>query len=192
MDGFWRDAWASFKATYGPVLTVLAFALGLGGFFYAPGATATIGWNWLIAAAALLMVLVFTAWDMLASARRSAWVRLPRIVDAVDSDEQLDHRAVPLLLLLESSSLFGPGVLVSVFRNEHRSEKRVLERLIGLGYVLNVQADGLIQVEILAETPYQAEIWRRIKAREVSALREIVVKPSFPREGLALLGAVER
>jgi hypothetical protein len=69
MGGFWRDAWASFKATYGPVLTVVAFALGLGAFFYAPGATATIGWNWLILAFALLAVVVFTASDMLVTAR---------------------------------------------------------------------------------------------------------------------------
>lgn len=192
MGGFWRDAWASFKATYGPVLTGVAFALALAAFFYVPGAAVTIGWKWLILAAALFVILVFTAWDMLASARSAARARLPRTLDAVDSGAKADRGAVPLLLLLESSSLFGPGVLVSVFHNERRSEKRILERLIGLGYVLNVQADGLIQVEILAETPHQAEIWRRIKSREISALREIVVKPSFPREGLGLLGAVER
>jgi hypothetical protein len=118
--------------------------------------------------------------------------RLPRTVDVVEAGAQVDDRAVALLLLLESSALFGAGVFVSVFQNERRSEERVLERLSGLGYVINVQADGLIQVQILAETPHQAEIWRRIRAREVSVLREVVVKPSFPREALTLLGAVER
>ena len=185
MDGFWRDAWASFKATYGPVLTVLAFGLGLGAFFYAPGATATIGWKWLILAAALLVILVFTAWEMLASARRAARGRLPRTIAAVATSGDGKNEASPALLVLEPSNLFGHNALVSVYYNEQLTDdqERRFELLIGYGWVSNVQGDGLIQVTVL-ELERRPDIWKRIWNRELATLREVLVKPSVPFEVL--------
>ena len=189
MGGFWRDAWASFKATYGPVLTVVAFGLTLAAFFYVPGAAATIGWKWLILAAALLVILVFTAWDMLASARRAARGRLPRTIAAVATSGDGEVEASPVLLVLEPSNLFGHNALVSIYYNEQLavSQEHGFELLIGYGRVSNVQGNGLIQVTILAELPRRADIWGRIRNRDPATLREVLVKPSVPFEVLQSL-----
>jgi len=178
MDGFWRDAWASFKATYGPVLTVAAFGLTLAAFFYVPGAAATIGWKWLILAAAVLVVLVFTVWDMLASARRAARGRLPRTIAAVATSGDGEVEASP-----------GHNALVSIYYNEQLAvgQEHGFELLIGYGRVSNVQGNGLIQVTILAELPRRADIWGRIRNRDPATLREVLVKPSVPFEVLQSL-----
>ena len=187
--GFWADVWRSFRAIYGPVLTTAGVAGTLAAFFIAPGASVTMGWKWLILVMVLVGVAAFTILDMLSAARRLAQARPPRVISAVASGLDGNPEAGPLILVLDVSALFGNDVLVSIYLNEQLANASDLgfERLIGVGRVFNIQGNGLIQIAVLAELPEQAGVWRRIRGREVSVLREVLVKPSVSREGLALV-----
>jgi hypothetical protein len=50
VDSFWQDAWLSFKAVSGPILTGAAFLLALLGPLYAPAAVISISLIWVAAA----------------------------------------------------------------------------------------------------------------------------------------------
>lgn len=181
MDGFWRDAWASFKATYGPVLTVGGFVLALVAFFVAPGATINFAWNWLILIVALGCVAVFVLGDMLATARAQASnYRSPKALSAFAGDTEGD--TTPLTLVLEPSRALSPNVFVSIYHRESLAgpSRQDLERLIGVGRVATVTEGGLIQVVVLAELPRPPDVWRRIRGRDADTLRRILVKLSVP------------
>jgi hypothetical protein len=55
----------------------------------------------------------------------------------------------------------------------------VFERVIGIGRVVNIQQNGLIQVLVLKEVPNHVELWQRIRSHERSILPQIVIKPSI-------------
>jgi hypothetical protein len=55
----------------------------------------------------------------------------------------------------------------------------LFERTIGVGQVVNVQENGLIQVRVLREVPGQSELWRRVRNREMNILSNLVAKPSI-------------
>jgi len=82
--------------------------------------------------------------------------------------------------VLERSELFGVNILVTIYYSEHLDAGggEVLERAVGVGRVINVQQNSLIQVRVLAEVSANAEVWRRIRNREPAALYQRVVKPS--------------
>jgi len=72
-------------------------------------------------------------------------------------------------------------MLVTVYYVEGFGAGRdeAFERVIGIGRVVNIQANGLIQVQVLREVSNHAELWQRIRNREMAVVGQIVVKPSI-------------
>jgi hypothetical protein len=80
VDSFWRDAWTSFKAVFGPILTGAAFVLALLGPTYAPAATVSLSLIWLAIVGLILLTVLLTAGNLVLVARRYARGRLPKVL----------------------------------------------------------------------------------------------------------------
>lgn len=161
-------------------MTAAAFLLALLGPLYAPTATIKVDLTWIGVAGLLLLTLLWTAVNMVVTARRHARPRLPRTRHVMVSEGRDPAIARSVILVLERSELFGVNILVTIYYSEHldAGSGEVFERAVGVGRVVNVQQNGLIQVLLLAEVPANAELWQRIRNREAAALHQLIVKPS--------------
>ena len=79
-------------------------------------------------------------------------------------------------LLLEPSTLYGYDSMVSIYYF-----KQGCERLIGIGFVENVQRDGIIQVVVSSIESAYRDDWKNILQNDNRVLPNLLVKPSFPR-----------
>jgi hypothetical protein len=79
------------------------------------------------------------------------------------------------------SGQFGVNILVTVYYEEHLTGEQgdVIEESIGIGQVVNIQKNGLIQVRGLKEGLHHAALWNRIRDREMAILQHVIIKPSF-------------
>jgi hypothetical protein len=179
VDSFWQDAWKSFKAVSGPILTGAAFLLALLGPLYAPAAALAISLIWLAAVGLIVLAVLLAMLNMVLAARRAAGGRLPKTRDVVLAAEGTTGTVT---LVLDRSALFGFNALVTIYHVERLDQGRedVFERLIGVGRISNIQQNGLIQVLVLVEMPLHAELWQRVRNREASVIGQLVVKPSIP------------
>ena len=83
--------------------------------------------------------------------------------------------------------IFGPSrpirvnILVTIYyiENLEVDDDRTFERIIGVGQVVDIQGDGLIQVLALRAIPAESELWQRIRNRETTTLRQVIVRPSI-------------
>ena len=81
------------------------------------------------------------------------------------------------ILLLEPSDIYAHEALVSVYYLEND-----FERLIGVGFILTIQGNGLIQVLVNKALEEQGEnIWESICQNDVTVLSKLHVKPSIPK-----------
>ena len=118
---------------------------------------------------------------MAVTARRSVEVQPPRAIHVSAPAPGGNRADGPLTLIMGRSSLFGVNMLVTVYYVEGFGAGRdeAFERVIGIGRVVNIQANGLIQVQVLREVSNHAELWQRIRNREMAVVGQIVVKPSI-------------
>lgn len=80
-------------------------------------------------------------------------------------------------LLLEPSPMFGHESLVSIFYKEGD-----FEVLVGSGFILTVQENGLIQVLVTDNFYEQDEdFWSKVCGNDHQILSKLLVKPSIPR-----------
>ena len=177
MNGFRDDAWASFKAVYGPILTVAAFVLAVFGAVYDPRTVVEVRVWWLVVVAVVFLTTAMVVGNMLQVARRLAKVRLPRVLHVDVTSGSAPGGNEQTTLLLEQSELFGLGQPVTISHAEQLEQGRVFERRIGSGEVLNIQLNGLIQVRVLGMVSNQRELWQRIRQRERPMLAQVVVRP---------------
>jgi hypothetical protein len=131
----------------------------------------------LILVTLFVTLLVVTLFDCALSCARRMSTRLPGVIRAYPpSAPYVDAFAI---LLLEESTIFAHGSMVSVFTRAND-----FERLIGLGFVTTIQENGWIQVCVLGETETDTEteeIWKRILQNNKDELELLLVKPSIPR-----------
>ena len=81
------------------------------------------------------------------------------------------------ILLLDNSDIFAHEALVSVYLLEND-----FERLIGVGFILTIQANGLIQVLVnKAIEDKGGSIWESICRNDATVLSRLHVKPSIPK-----------
>lgn len=181
MDSFWQDAWTSFKAVSGPILTGAAFLLALLGPLYAPTNVVHISLIWLAVSGLAALVVFLTAGNLVMAARRGARGRLPAIVHAFALMSPGGATGQPVTLVLDRSDLFSVNIFTTIYYVEDLEQGRdhVFERVIGIGRVVNIQQNGLIQVLVLREVPNHVELWQRIRNHERSILAQIVIKPSI-------------
>lgn len=73
-----------------------------------------------------------------------------------------------VILLMRRSRQFGVNILVTVYYEESLGSGRgeVFERTIGIGRVVNIRENGLIQVLVLREVLNHSELWQGIRKNE--------------------------
>jgi len=162
----------SFMATYGPFLTVVGFVLTVIAFFVVP-ATATWPVRWMLVLAVLaayaVLVLLYAAY----TAFRTTGQRLP-IVRCAQACPKAFHKA-KVLFLLDPSELFAHDAIVSIYYMQDD-----IERLIGMGRVINIQEDGRIQVLATHDVEFGDVQWQDLVKNDVTKLRRLIVKPIIP------------
>lgn len=87
------------------------------------------------------------------------------------------YQQAEALLLLSKSDLFSIEAIVSVYYKDESYEP-----LIGIGFVLTIQENGLIQV--LVDRCYDErykEIWDKVRENNASILEKLIVKPLVPK-----------
>lgn len=173
-------AWKSFRSISGTLFTVGGVLLALVGFFYIP--EAKIGWRWVILENCLISLLVVTLIDMVVFFSKEKQVVLPKITNCLsdnDKDSAIDPNSPSMILLMNSSNLYGNDALVSIFYNQQlgASPEQTFERLIGFGRIY-VQENARLQVLVLRIDQLQSEIWQKVRNQEGAVLEQIFVKPS--------------
>jgi hypothetical protein len=162
--------WDAFLFVQGPLLALVAIALGILTPLLKPDAVVSIGWFIAVAAVALIACIV------LFQAARSAFGRAQRPYPAIrrSMEPQAGYTCVRLLIL-DPSDLYFSESMVSILRKEDD-----LEVLIALGAVFNVQENGIVQVGVLKYITEDEELIARIDANDAQSLRNLIVKPSVP------------
>lgn len=102
MNSFRGDAWASFKAVFGPILTGAAFLLALLGPLYVPNAPVRIGIVWIAVAGLGALTVVLTMGNLVLLARRRAQEHLPKVIHASVPEPGDDTFPVRVTLVMEA------------------------------------------------------------------------------------------
>jgi hypothetical protein len=175
----WRDAWTSLRSTISGITGAVALGLALLGSLWDPGIKVQVGLIWLAVFALLALSVLVTAIHMMLKARQAAEELPPKAIHAFAGGGGTVGEGF-LTLVMSRSRHFGVNILVTMYYTESVGSGRddVIERSIGIGQVINIQANGLIQVLVLREVANSSELWQRIRNREPTALSHIIIKPS--------------
>ena len=125
--------------------------------------------------AIITLILLFVFLDLSIRMFNKARRGLPKVVQGRNPPNQYPNAAA--LLLLQHSELFGHEAIVSVFyRNDD------FEEFIGIGFVLTIQENGLIQIVVQKSLGENLDhLWASIRANDANSVRRLLVKPSIPR-----------
>jgi len=121
----------------------------------------------------IIIILVFLAWWFY----RIAWIiyeqsgiKLPAVKQVTTYGE-----SQTAILILEPSPLFSHNSVVAIYCVEDQ-----FERLIGIGSVINVQEDGLIQVSLIESKSEDENVWKPILENKADKIKYLIVKPYAP------------
>lgn len=118
----------------------------------------------------LLLVACFLAYCDLYNRKISV---LPKVIRTITGIYENDNAVI--LLLLEPSEIFSHQIFVSVYYLEDK-----FEELIGIGSVVNIQGDGIIQVNIEQVKGSYQKIKTGLENNNAIVLDKIIVKPNIP------------
>lgn len=167
--------WQGFLSSYGPATTVLSLILGLLAWFISRDSSVPL--VWLVCVGLASAILATTLFQAAMLAYRSTGRRLPSVRMA--SLPPAPYAGVAAILLLERSDLFALDAIVSIYQVRDQD----YEVFVGVGRVLTIQENGLVQVGIIA-SELEVGIIERLVANDVTILRTLVVKPTIPRHVL--------
>jgi hypothetical protein len=181
MSGVWKDIWTSLKTVWGVTAPTVALGLAILGSLWDPGIKVQIGVIWLAVIALIIVSALATAIKMVLETRRSAQPNPPRAVYVHVLPATADATNQALILVMERSRQFGVNILVTVYYEEGLAVGRaeIFERTIGIGRVINIQENGLIQVRLLREVSNHGDLWQRIRNRDTATLSNVIIKPSI-------------
>lgn len=147
-----------------------------------------IGLIWVTVFVLVIVAVLAASIRMTMEARRSKRAPLPKVRHVSMLERTGDETVKPLTLLMEPSRFFGVNILVTIFYVNLFGDGHdaTYEQTIGIGQVVNIQENGLIQVLVLREMSDHAALWQRIRKPEMATLSQVVIKPSidFNRAGI--------
>ena len=136
----------------------------------------SISLKWALPVLALLLILLAFSVRIAYQYYQRAENILPKLIRIVPDN-------MGVICLFEPSELYSHNALVSLFFNHED-----YERLIGLGYVFNVQDDKNIQILITQWIPGQEEIKDKLENNNAQVLEKIIAKPNVSRSHFEFLG----
>jgi hypothetical protein len=166
-----KEIYKSFIRVNGYLLSSFSLLIALLLFFVTP--TTDIPVRWVVVFAVPFFLLFIVVCDVAYCAIQD--IVLPK-VKASREPSSLYPNALAILLL-EKSNLFGHESLVSVyFKGDD------FETLIGVGYVLNIQQGGLIQVLVIGKVgEAQDDTWEKIRNNNGDILSKLLIRPSITK-----------
>lgn len=98
---------------------------------------------------------------------------LPKVVEGREAFSELDAE---LVCLLRPSKLFSHDIAVSFFRVDVQGG----EELVGVGRIVNIQENGIIQAAMIRPLQGHEDFAKRLRQNEGEAVRTTRVKPNVP------------
>ena len=134
----------------------------------------SISLKWALPVLALLLILLpFSGWIACQYFQKPENI-LPKLILVKTIETRI-------ICLFEPSQLYSHNAIVSLFFNDEG-----YERLIGLGYVFNVQEDKHIQILITQWISGQEEIRGKLEAGNAQVLEKVIAKPNVNRSYLEI------
>lgn len=174
VGSFGRELYESFCRIRGVPVALIALVLGLI-YFYVSGNQSELPLKVVLPIFVATGIILWTFFDLSLELYKKATKQLPKVKQA-RTPPGIYPNAVAVLLL-EGSEVYGHESLVSIYYRDDN-----FEVLIGLGFVLTRQDDGLIQVVVshqLEET--YKDVWVKVCQNDGSVLPKLLVKPSLPK-----------
>ncbi|MGB2247210.1 MAG: hypothetical protein ACPH3N_06045 [Alcanivorax sediminis] len=170
-NSFGNLIWSSAIRSWGPVVAFIGLAIAFLAFFFAP-TTDTVELRWLIVIVSigfmLLVIFARAAWD----ANENQIVGLPKVIYVKDPPKAFPNAFA--LFLVEPTPLFSYDAIVSIYYLDDG-----VERLVGVGKVINVQNDLKVQVLVLDDYDFGGKS-ESIKNNSKDELKKLIVKSSVP------------
>lgn len=173
MNSFFGYIYSSFKEIRGFPLSLLGFVIALMFWIWKP--IDTIDLKVFIPIIIFLLIIVIILGNLSFSLFKKTQNITPKVIQGRKPPKfQKDAKA---LLLLEKSGIFSQDAVVAIFFNDEGYEK-----LIGAGFVLSIQNNGIIQI-IISKSLDDSDnnIWDKLIANDSVILRKIIVKPNVPK-----------
>jgi hypothetical protein len=170
-NGFGNLLVQSILATWGSVVSIISILAIVVSYFAAP-ADDVIHLRW-------YLITVFFCLFLIITFARASWLAFlnsspppPKVKYA--KEPPLAFKGAHALLLVEQTSLLAHDALVTIYYLEDE-----IERLVGLGKVINVQNNGKIQILVTANIEFGEKL-AAIKSNSVDELKRIIIKTSIP------------
>lgn len=173
MKNYFLGLYQSFLRIHGVPVILLGICLGVISFIYSP--TDSLSLKVVVPISIVSFLLLVTLIDNSIQNFKKISNILPKVKQArVPPSLYSDAIAI---LLLEPSDIFAHETLVSIYYLEND-----FESLIGVGFILTIQENGLIQVLVKKAIEEQGKnIWESICRNDVTILSKLQVKPSIPK-----------
>jgi len=163
--------WTSVIKSWGAVLTVLGFMAVIVSYFVVP-AQDTIALKWLVITffISLFLIVIFAraAWE----SHNNQVVQLPKVMYVKEAPKAFSNACA--LFLVEPTPLLSHDAIVSIYYLEDE-----VERLVGIGKVINVQNDHKVQVLVLQDYDFGEKL-NLIMNNSKDELKKLIVKSSIP------------
>lgn len=173
--GFGELYLLKFKDFWGMPATILSLILGFFLWIYSPDSSIQL--MYALPLLLIIIVLVKPLVDLSFSLyHKASSTNLPSVLTVKNYNSDV-------ILFLSESELFTHDSIVSI----HIVEEEDFERLIGFGYVFNIQENGKIQIWIDSVLKDSDEIIENIKDKNATTLKNLVVRPTTPKRYLNLI-----
>ncbi len=173
MKTFFRELYQSFQNIHGYPVVFLSLLITLIAFAVSPNTLIYL--KWILPLLVIFIIVILTFIDLSYRLYKKASKPLPS-VRQVHRPAAVAKDAIAILLL-EPSDIYGHESVVSLFYLNEGYEK-----LIGMGYVLTIQTNGMIQVLInkLIDVS-EKEIIDKALNNDVLVLKKLLVKPMISK-----------
>lgn len=173
MKNYFFDLYQSFTRIHGIPVALLGIVLGLVTFNYS--STDSVSLKVIVPLGIVLFLMLMTFIDNSIQNFKKVSNILPKVKRAITPTAL--HSGAKAILLLEPSDIFAHETLVAVYFLEND-----FERLIGVGFIITIQENGLIQVLVNKAIDEQDKnIWDNIYNNDITVLSKLQVKPSIPK-----------
>jgi hypothetical protein len=169
--------WSSFKGSAGATVGLLGTLATFASWFIKSNSFLPL--SWLVGVTITGIAVIVTLFESTRRALNHVAHPFPLVKLALSEPTS---KGKTIILLLDSSPLFSPGLLVSFYLRVQEQ----YESLIGSGVVQNVQDDGLIQIRVSSFTSNNLEWTEKILANDASYLKCLLIKPYVSQDILGV------
>ena len=170
MTGKWRNSIGLQFLQIGGVSIVASLAF----WIFSPDDSISL--KWALSVLALLLILLAFSGRIAYQYFQKAQNILPKLILVKTIETRI-------ICIFEPSELYSHNAIVSLFLDDEG-----YERLIGLGYVFNVQEDKHIQILITRWMSGQEEIRGKLEDGNAQVLEKVIAKPNINRSYLEIFG----